>query len=482
MATSAAAVMGIAGLAVRGTLVPGDCPVALDGRVGVAASVARERLADAGRLSEFDARVQGEALRAAELRETIAEQHEHLRERPPEVCGKDGVVSAEHVTKCWGHHDAVAEGNAQMARECMELKAQAAALREEGVELERRCQASHEAAARERHECAQLQTELDVERKNTEQAELQASELQRTVDESQARAGNVRQEVALAVAKNAFLEEQCAEATAEICRTRSSTAAARKRLEDLGAQMAILRGVVREHARRVGQRLTDLEKSMDEMPTIPRSSPPNKFGSRNGCEAVAVAAFSNQEPAAKLVSRSKIQSAKIPLVTNSGSRCFNSPTGFAKVVGNDVGENAASGATFGNRDADAGGCGSVGVSCGAAPARSHIKANVVRGSATEGKAGCVGGGFIPPSSEDPTVVVQSGHRSLEGCFGFDGGPHPQSPDEPCWIPATLDAVPPLAKKCRRSCSPDRLNNGHEVGGVYWSALSAQASGGVGNSA
>lgn len=202
-----------------------------------------------GRCEEEGARVQGLATRLRSLRS--------------ESLGHQAAPSDQADIA------SVADANRRMEGECAELRARLGSLREENARKTFACPALEEEAQKERMHCAQLHAELDDERTCAERAEAEAKVLRSEAEAATDQAICIREELARATARNACLAEECAEASADAERARSSAAAARRSIEGRSAALTVLRGAVREHARRVSERLVQLEGSLQEVLTPP---------------------------------------------------------------------------------------------------------------------------------------------------------------------------------------------------------------------
>jgi len=196
----------------------------------------------------------------AELRQVHLEQEQQRQEQ-----GRLRALAGSPSRA--GSSAALRAGNARIAEECEELRMQLALVRDESLRLESACPALEDAAESERYECARLHRELNVERGCAERAEHEAAAMHCEVEEAERRAEDLRSQLGLAEKRNAELEEECAEAASESRRARSSVATARQRLESRTSQLVMLRGVVREHARKLGESVSMLEESLLEVPS-----------------------------------------------------------------------------------------------------------------------------------------------------------------------------------------------------------------------
>lgn len=221
-----------------------------------AGSLNRERQQEELELAWIRSRQEEEAARIAQL---ASELQELRMERDEQSRYGHGRPMLERR--------ALSEGNVRMAEDCEELQARLVQLREEAVHIESAYPAAEESAARELRECTCLRAELDTERACAEQVEAEAAELKAKAEASTGHIVSLREEVALAEARNAFLEEECAEAAGAVEEARITAQQTRSRLEGRSEALSSLRQAVRDHARKVGDRISLLEESLMEVPS-----------------------------------------------------------------------------------------------------------------------------------------------------------------------------------------------------------------------
>merc|ERR1712106_530547 len=110
--------------------------------------------------------------------------------------------------------------------------------------------AAEKVVAEERQRSARLREELSSARASMDKAEVQAQEL-RTCwleAEAQAQSSSVQRELEGAEARNAVLEEQCAETWVEIERAKASVSSSRAKLDTRANLLTTLKGAVKDHA------------------------------------------------------------------------------------------------------------------------------------------------------------------------------------------------------------------------------------------
>lgn len=183
-----------------------------------------------------------------------------------------------------GSSDALARENARRAQDCEELRESLRRLAAEQGPLERAQLAAAEAAKHDRRECVRLRAELEEEQRCAERAARETALLRSEVDEASSRTLELESEVRREEEFNASLEEQAAAACSEWNRTKSSVVTARRRLEERGAQLTALRGAMQKYHKKVSDRLSALERSIQQMPA---ASQGDGLGASAGSEAVA---------------------------------------------------------------------------------------------------------------------------------------------------------------------------------------------------
>lgn len=229
---------------------PTTSTIAADENPADVASEDSELLAQLrSRCAEESACVEALARRLQEIRQDHGEQRAQLD------IGADAIARANSAA-------ALVRSNARVAEECEELRARMAKQREASSELELACPEAEGAVAQKRLRCSQLREELQSEQDCVRQGEQEASALRLEVEELTTRERALRSELVESAARNASLEQACAEAEAESERARVATQAVRRRLGASTSSGATLRGAVRNHTESLRSRLLELEQAL----------------------------------------------------------------------------------------------------------------------------------------------------------------------------------------------------------------------------
>lgn len=216
---------------------------------------------------------------AAILKSRLAETEAHCAQLNAELSEENArCLAAKAAANCeLGrlHEEKQAEESStaalsrRLASECSELKAQLAKKQAETARFERELlPAAEEAVRLEKLHTLRLQDELSAERACMEQAEKQAQQLRCECTEAEARAhsGSLQLELDNAEARNANLEEECAEIWRDIQRAKASVAGSREKLQSRSNLLTTLKGAVKEHTQLLMERVHDLSTALLDIP------------------------------------------------------------------------------------------------------------------------------------------------------------------------------------------------------------------------
>eukprot|EP00930_Biecheleria_cincta_P031654 TRINITY_DN21968_c0_g1_i1.p1 TRINITY_DN21968_c0_g1~~TRINITY_DN21968_c0_g1_i1.p1 ORF type:complete len:582 (+),score=139.24 TRINITY_DN21968_c0_g1_i1:42-1787(+) len=247
------------------------------------ATASRQRHAE---LQRLELRVEAEKNRCSALEVELHEERCQLAEarRRHRTFTEHAESHMQAAAARLGSSDALARENARRAQDCEELRESLRRLAAEQRPLERAQLAAAEAAKHDRRECIRLRAELEEEQRCAERAACETALLRTEVDEASTRTLELESEVRREEEFNASLEEQAAAACSEWNRTKSAVVTARRRLEERGAQLAALRGAMQKYHKKVSDRLSALERSIQQMPA---ASQGDGLGASAGSEAVA---------------------------------------------------------------------------------------------------------------------------------------------------------------------------------------------------
>lgn len=268
----------------------------------LASALAASRHSNLNEQTWLQARHEEEAAKV----EVLSMELRAIRLEHEEVQEQHAVHSEAHARA--GSTFALAEGNVRMSAECEELRQQLAQVQRESLMLKRACPAAEEEVVLERRKCAQLRLELEHEYARAERTEEEAAILQLEADETTSRTVQLRSEVETATMQNASLEQECAEAAEHALRASESVIQARQRLENRSQAFAALRHAVRDHARKVTERLSVLEQSLVDIPLsgdTPSLERTEVEAERHGLTCEPTAAMATCPPAVHMARRTK---------------------------------------------------------------------------------------------------------------------------------------------------------------------------------